>query len=164
MASPKERKAEGALGDKVAVRTHGADLADGVIAAKARGGQPPAAVGGADGLVLDGLILQVLVVLAVSVSDGQDFFRGFGGQFAIGSRISERDLLAGVDADFALEQDESFLEGILGDDKRLLLRQKLDARAQFIQIGGSAGLVSRVNVGKEHLIRRLERFGVIHLA
>jgi hypothetical protein len=93
------------------VRADAVDLADAVVAAEAEAGQALAAIGRVDGLVSDRLILQILVVLAVLVGDGPHLFRGFGGQIAVGRGVGERNLLAGVDADLALEQDQVSFRG-----------------------------------------------------
>jgi hypothetical protein len=83
-------------------------IVDAVGTAEAEGGQALAAVSGVDGLVFNRFILEVLIVLAVFVGDGADFFRRLRSEIAVGSRVSEDDLLAGVNADFALEKDEIF--------------------------------------------------------
>src|SRR6202789_3442164 len=93
---PEERKLERARSAEVAVGADTADLADAVIAIEAERRQALAAIGGVDGLVFDGLILQVLVILGTLVGDGADLFRGLRGQIAVGRGVSERDLLAGV--------------------------------------------------------------------
>ena len=141
-----ERKAERALGGEVAVRARAAHLADAVVAAKAEAGQPLAAIGRMDGLDLDDLILQGLVVLAIFVGDGAEFFRGLRGQIAVGRRIGEHDLLAGIDADLALEQDEVFFEAFSAAMSACCCGLKLNSRAQFVEIGCDTGLVSFMGV------------------
>ena len=159
-----DRKAQCAHGGKVAVRARPAHLADAVVAAKAQAGQPLAAIGRVDGLHLDRLILQGLVVLAVLEGNSADLLGCLGSQFAVGSRVGEGNRLAGVDADLALEQDEVLFIGVLRGDQRLLLGLELHARPQLIQIRRDAGHVSFVGVFEQHSVRRLQRPGVVHLA
>ena len=102
-------------------------------------------------LYVDDLVLQVLVVLAVLVGDGAHLFRRLRGQFAVGRGVGERDLLPGIDADLALEQDQVFFLGVLGVEQRLLLGLQLHARAQLVQIGGDTGLVRGVGVVEQNL-------------
>ena len=117
-----------------------------------------------DGLELDGLVLKLPIVLAVFVGDGADLFGGFRGQFAVRGRVSERDLLAGVDADLALEQNQILIQAVLGGQQSLLLRLKLDASPQDIEISHRPGLVFGAGLIGQHLIGRFLRLGVAHLA
>ena len=86
------------------------------------------------------------------------------GQVAVGSAIAEHDVLSRIEADFALEQDEVLVEIVLGGDQDLLLRLKLHARAQFVQVGRGAGRVRFVGLVQRHLVDLLERPGVVHFA
>src|SRR5271170_5255740 len=155
-----ERHAERALGQERAVSADACDRVGGVVAIEAQRGQALAAIGVVDGLVLDRLVLEFLVVLAVFVGDGANFFGSLLGQIVIRRGIGEDDLLTRRDADFALEQDEVFFERSLGVDARLLLGLKLDAGAELVEIGGGSGYVGFVGVVEQDLILGFESPGV----
>ena len=146
------------------MRAHSGDVADGVIAAEGDRGQALAAIGGVNGLQLDGLVLEVLVVLAALVSDSPDFFRGLRGQISVRSGIGEGDILARRYSDFALQQDEVFFEGGFGVDADLLLRLQLDAGAEFVEVGDGSGQMGFVRVVELDLIFGFEGLGVVHFA
>jgi len=108
------------------MRADAADFIHTVVAIEVERGPALAAVGRVDGLVLNGLVLEVLIILPVFVSDGANLFRRLPGEFAVGSLVGEFDFLAGRDADFALQQDQVFVECVLSHQKRLLLHLKLN--------------------------------------
>src|ERR1700760_2065684 len=103
------------------MRTHAGDGTNSVISSKAESGKTLAAVGVVDGFVLDYLVLQVLVILAVLIGNGAHFFGGLGGQIAERGAIDKVDLLAGIKTDFAFEQNQLLVEIILSIDLGLLL-------------------------------------------
>src|ERR1017187_9991811 len=140
------------------------DGADTVIAGKTGGGQALASVGRVDYLVLDRLVLKVLVVLAVFISYGAHFLRGLRGQIVVGGGVGKDDFLAGRDADFALEEDEVFLEGVLGGDEGLLLRLELDSRSELIEIRDGPGFVGGADLAEQQLVSGFEGAGIVNLA
>ena len=115
-------------------------------------------------LDLDELVLQVLVILAILVGHGAYLFRRLGGQLAVGRAIGQHDLLSGIDADLALQQDQVFVQRVLCCDHGLLLRLQLHLGTQFVKIGGGSGLVRGMCLIEEHAVRLFQGVGVVHFA
>lgn len=160
----KDGDTQRALGKEGAMRTDATDVGNSVVAVEAEGGKTLASVGCMDCAQLDDLILKILVVLPVFVGNGADFFGGLRGQFAVGGAVSEDNTLPRIDADFALEQDQIFIDDRLGGNESLLLGFELNAGAEFIDVGDGTGLMLGLGLVKQHLISLLEGLGVVHFA
>ena len=110
------------------------------------------------------LVLQVLVILAIFQRNSQHFLRRLRGQFAVGRRVGQLDLLSRIDADLPLQQDQVFLQLVLRPNQGLLLRLQLHPRPQLVEIGRGSSLVRLVRVIQLHLRLGHLRLRVLHIA